>query len=141
MNEKPKTMTDTPITRVMIGVATALLTAFIFGFIGFLVDAIRPDYFIIKLGGVPRAEFAALERRLTTAEARVIPNPGLSKLEVEQLLRDGVTELKIKERLHVGEWHFHPENTTLALDRTTLGTRFWFTHDNGLKTDNPFPTK
>ena len=141
MNEKPKSMTDSPITRVMIGVVTALLTAFIFGLIGFLVDAIRPDYFIIKLGGVPRAEFAALEHRLTTAEARVIPHPGLSKLEVEQLLREGVTELKIKERLHVGEWHFHPENTTLALDQTTLGTRFWFTHDHDLKTVNPFPTK
>ena len=141
MNEQTKTMTDTPITRVLIGVATALLTAFILGFIGFLLDAIRPDYFITKLGGVPRTEFGVLERRLILAEARVMPIPGLSKLEVEQLLRDGVTELKVKETLHIGNWHFHPENTTLALDRTTLGTRYWFTHDQGMKEQNPFPSK
>ena len=134
-------MTDTPITRVKVGVVTALLIAFIYGLIGFIVDGIIPGYFIKKLGGVPRADFAALEHRLATAEARVTPNPGFSKLEIEQLLREGVAELKVKEKLHVGEWHFHPENTTLALDRTNLGTRFWFTHDSGLKTENPFRTK
>ena len=141
MNEKFKTMTDTFGTRVMIGVATALLTASIFWLIGFLINGIIPGYIVKKLGGVPHAEFAALEQRLAAAEARVIPGPGLSISQVEQLLREGVTELKVKERLHVGEWHFHPENITLALDRTNLGTKFWFTHDHGLKTDNPFPTK
>ena len=124
MNETPKTMTDTPITRVMIGVVTALLTAFIFGLIGFLVDAIRPDYFIIKLGGVPRAEFAALEHRLTTVEARVILNPDLSKLEVEQLLRNGVPELTVTE-LKIKE----PSRRGMAFPSRE--------HDSGLGPDEP----